>query len=213
MHEEIIKTIILKNGFVCGADEAGRGPLVGPVVAACVILGNDCKIEGINDSKKLTEKKRESLFTKIKEEALAYGIGICSPKEIDEMNILHASLEAMKRAYFDMNKKADLFVCDGKFCPKDMPIQSIAVVKGDSLVKEVGAASILAKVTRDKLLVELDTKYPDYGFKKHKGYPTKAHLEILEKLPILSCYRMTYGPIKKLLAQGASIIDVDSSLK
>lgn len=202
---------------VCGADEAGRGPLMGNVVAACVLLDPNHKIPGLNDSKKLSEKKRDALEPLIKQYALSYGIGQCSPEEIDSLNILNASLEAMIRAYKNMvamgiekgvlapNFVSDLMLIDGNRIPKNFSVPCLAVVKGDARVAEIAAASILAKVERDRQMYELDRQYPEYEFAKHKGYPTKAHLEILQKLPILECYRKSYGPVKKLLGQGKSL--------
>ena len=186
---------------VCGADEAGRGPLMGNVGAACVVLDPSRPIEGLNDSKKLTERRRDQLEPVIKEQALAYGIGQCTPEEIDSMNILWASLEAMRRAYEAMNLSCDLMLVDGNRVPPALPIRAEAVVKGDARVQEISAASILAKVERDRQMYELDRQHPEYGFAKHKGYPTKAHLEILSKLPIIDCYRKSYGPIRKILAE------------
>lgn len=184
---------------VCGADEAGRGPLMGNVVAACVILDPNNPIAGLNDSKQLSEKKRDALEPLIKENALAYGIGQCTPQEIDKMNILNASLEAMKRAYENMSLKCDLILVDGNKTIKNIEIQCQAVVKGDARVAEIAAASILAKVERDRQMYELDKQYPEYQFAKHKGYPTKLHLDLLNELPILPCYRKTYGPVRKVL--------------
>lgn len=184
---------------VCGADEAGRGPLMGNVVAACVILDPNNPIAGLNDSKQLSEKKRDALEPLIKEKALAYGIGQCTPQEIDKMNILNASLEAMKRAYENMSLKCDLILVDGNKTIKNIEIQCQAVVKGDARVAEIAAASILAKVERDRQMYELDKQYPEYHFAKHKGYPTKLHLDLLNELPILPCYRKTYGPVRKVL--------------
>lgn len=184
---------------VCGADEAGRGPLMGNVVAACVVLDPNNPIAGLNDSKQLSEKKRDALEPLIKEKALAYGIGQCTPQEIDEMNILNASLEAMKRAYENMALKCDLILVDGNKTIKNIEIKCEAVVKGDARVAEIAAASILAKVERDRQMYELDKQYPEYQFAKHKGYPTKLHLELLNELPVISCYRKTYGPVRKVL--------------
>lgn len=188
---------------VCGIDEAGRGPLMGDVVAACVILDHNHMIEGLNDSKKLTEKARDALAPIIKEQAIAYGIGRASPKEIDSLNILNATFLAMRRAFDAMQKSCNLALIDGNKIPKtfsDVPMVMEAVVKGDARVAEISAASILAKTTRDADCYELDKLYPEYGFARHKGYPTKDHLEALAKLPILPCYRKSYGPVKKLLA-------------
>ena len=204
--EPFIYPIDPKVHLVCGVDEAGRGPLVGNVVAACVILDPSRPILGLADSKKLSEKKRDALALQIKENALAYGIGQCTPEEIDRMNILYASLEAMRRAYVNMHKTCEWMLIDGNKLIPDFPLAMQAVVKGDARVPEISAASILAKTERDAQLYALDKQYPEYGFANHKGYPTAAHFEVLQKLPLLSCYRMTYGPIRKLLAQGKSII-------
>lgn len=162
---------------------------MGNVVAACVILDPNNPIAGLNDSKQLSEKKRDALEPLIKEKALAYGIGQCTPQEIDKMNILNASLEAMKRAYENMSLKCDLILVDGNKTIKNIEIQCQAVVKGDARVAEIAAASILAKVERDRQMYELDKQYPEYQFAKHKGYPTKLHLDLLNELPILPCYR------------------------
>ncbi len=188
-----------KTHLVCGTDEAGRGPLMGNVVAACVILDPNKPIEGLNDSKKLSEKKRAALEIVIKERALAYGIGQCTPEEIDSLNILHASLEAMRRAYLNMHKDCELMLVDGNKTPSDLPLAMQAVVKGDARVPEIAAASILAKVERDRQMMELDKLYPEYQFAKHKGYPTALHLELLQSLPVLSCYRRSFGPVKRHL--------------
>ena len=188
-----------KTHLVCGTDEAGRGPLMGNVVAACVILDPNKPIEGLNDSKKLSEKKRAALEIVIKERALAYGIGQCTPEEIDSLNILHASLEAMRRAYLNMHKACELMLVDGNKTPSDLPLAMQAVVKGDARVPEIAAASILAKVERDRQMMELDKLYPEYQFAKHKGYPTALHLELLQSLPVLSCYRRSFGPVKRHL--------------
>ena len=192
-----------KVNVVCGIDEAGRGPLMGDVVAACVILDHEHMIPGLNDSKKLTEKARDALVPVIKEQAIAWGIGRASPQEIDELNILNATFLAMRRAYDAMHKSCNLGLVDGNKIPKtfsDLPVVLEAVVKGDARVPEISAASILAKTARDADLYELDKLYPEYGFAHHKGYPTKDHLAVLQHLPILPCYRLSYGPIKKLLS-------------
>ncbi len=189
--------------LVCGAAEAGRGPLMGSVVAACVCLDPQNPIEGLDDSKKLPEKKRDALEPLIKERARAWGIGQCTSAEIDSMNILNASLEAMRRAYFAMRKmlgrECELLLVDGNKTPKELPLACQAVVKGDARVQEIAAASILAKVCRDREMYELDKQYPAYGFAKHKGYPTKAHFEALKVLPVLPCYRRSYGPVREIL--------------
>ena len=160
---------------VCGCDEAGRGPLCGPVVAAAVILSPDVVIDGLNDSKKLTEKKREALFDVIKEKAVAYAIAEASPEEIDEINILNASMLAMRRAVEALPVKADFALIDGN-CSRGFTIPTETIVKGDAISASIAAASILAKVTRDRGCIELDRQYPMYGIAKHKGYPTKDHM-------------------------------------
>ena len=161
---------------VCGVDEAGRGPLCGPVVAAAVILPVGIDIPGLNDSKKLTEKKRELLFDVIKEKAIAYAIAEASPAEIDEINILNASMLAMRRAISALQVKADFALIDGN-CSRGFEIDNQTVVKGDAKSASIAAASILAKVTRDRQCAELDKEYPEYGIAKHKGYPTKDHMD------------------------------------
>ena len=155
----------------------------------------------------MSEKKRDALEPLIKEKALAYGIGQCTPQEIDTMNILNASLEAMRRAYINMACECNLMLVDGNKVVKNLSIACEAVVKGDARVAQIAAASILAKVERDRQMYELDKQYPEYQFAKHKGYPTKAHLELLEKLPILDGYRKSYGPIKKILAAKDIVVD------
>lgn len=176
---------------VCGTDEAGRGPLCGPVVAAAVILPRDIEIEGLNDSKKLTEKKREKLFDVIKEKAVAYAIAEASPAEIDEINILNASMLAMKRAIEALDVKADFALIDGN-CSRGFNIPTQTIVKGDSLSVSIAAASILAKVTRDRQCLELDREYPEYGIAKHKGYPTKDHMDAVRKYGPAPIYRMSF---------------------
>ncbi len=190
--------------LVCGTDEAGRGPLMGNVTAACVVLDPARPIAGLNDSKKLSEKKREELFAIIKRDALCWGIGECTPQEIDSLNILQASLLAMRRAYEAMELPCSLMLVDGNKVPPGLPLAAVAVVQGDARVPEIAAASILAKVTRDHELYALDRLYPEYGFARHKGYPTREHLQLLQRLPLLDCYRKSYGPIKKLLAAQSS---------
>lgn len=182
-----------------GTDEVGRGPLVGNVVAAAVILDPSVKIEGLTDSKKLSEKKREALFPIIMEKALAIGIGEVSPAEIDEINILWASMLAMERAVANLKIEPNMVLVDGNRIPKNLGIPAISVVKGDARVEEISAASIVAKVIRDRQLIELDQKYPQYGFASHKGYPTAAHLEAINKYGLLPEYRKSFGPVKKLL--------------
>ena len=176
---------------VCGTDEAGRGPLCGPVVAAAVILPRDIEIEGLNDSKKLTEKKREKLFDIIKEKALAYAIAEASPAEIDEINILNASMLAMRRAVEALPIKADFALIDGN-CSRGFNIPTETIVKGDSISASIAAASILAKVTRDRQCAELDKLYPEYNIAKHKGYPTKEHMDAVRKYGPAPIYRMSF---------------------
>ena len=172
---------------------------MGNVVAACVVLDYNRIPNGLDDSKKLSEKKRAMLEVAIKEQALAYGIGMCTPLEIDRLNILNASLLAMRRAYESMHLACNLMLVDGNKIPSNLNIKAEAVVKGDARVKEIAAASILAKVERDRQMLSLAREYPEYQFDKHKGYPTALHLKLLETLPILDCYRKTYGPVKKIL--------------
>ena len=191
-----------KVQLICGVDEAGRGPLAGSVYAAAVVLDANNPILGLADSKKLSEKKRDFLSAEIKQKALAWGIASCSCQEIDEINILQASLLAMARAIKAMqaqfNITPDLVQVDGNKCPKiNLPCE--AIVKGDSKVQAISAASILAKVARDAELNELDKQYPQYGFAKHKGYPTAAHLLALQTNGICPQHRLSYAPVKKLL--------------
>lgn len=177
--------------IVCGIDEAGRGPLAGPVYAAAVILPLDCVIPGLNDSKKLSEKKREQLFDVIREKAAAYGIGSASAEEIDKVNILQATYLAMARAYADLGVKADWVLVDGNRMPP-LPVPGECVVKGDAQCASIAAASILAKVSRDRVLRELDRQFPQYGFAKHKGYGTKAHYEAIKQYGLLPEHRRTF---------------------
>ena len=185
--------------IIAGTDEAGRGPLVGSVVAAAVILDPNNPIEGLNDSKKLTEKKREKLFVEIQEKALAWAIAESSAKEIDELNILQASLLGMRRAVEKLHIQPDHVLVDGNKEPKGLLMSCEAVVGGDALHAEISAASILAKVTRDHDMVELDQKYPQYGFAKHKGYPTKAHFEAIAQHGVIDEHRRSFGPVRKVL--------------
>ncbi|MDA9557221.1 ribonuclease HII [Vibrio sp.] len=184
--------------YIAGVDEVGRGPLVGDVVTAAVILDPNNPIAGLDDSKKLTDKKRLALFPEIKEKALAWSIGRCSPREIDELNILHATMEAMRRAINGLAIVPDLALIDGNRTP-DIPMDSIAVVKGDLRVQEISAASILAKVTRDQEMEELDKHYPQFGFAKHKGYPTKAHFAAIEEFGVIAEHRRSFKPVKRIL--------------
>ncbi|WP_425484211.1 ribonuclease HII [Desulfobacter latus] len=173
------------NGYkmIAGIDEAGRGPLAGPVVSAAVVLPDKFDVPGINDSKKLSEKKREALFPVIQKHAVAFGIGLADHEEIDQINILQASLLSMKRAVEDLKLTPDYLLIDGRFTI-DSTIEQRSIIKGDTLSLSIAAASILAKVTRDRIMADLDLQYPEYGFKRHKGYPTKAHKEAI----------LTHGP-------------------
>lgn len=176
---------------VCGVDEAGRGPLAGPVYAAAVILPQDCKIEGLNDSKKLSEKKRELLFDIIKEKAVAYGIASASAKEIDSLNILAATFLAMQRAVAALPVPAQAALIDGNRLPP-LDIPAITIVKGDSKSPSIAAASILAKVSRDRYMYELDKEYPQYQYNKHKGYGTKLHYEMLGQYGVSEHHRLSF---------------------
>ena len=182
---------------IAGTDEAGRGPLFGPVVAAAVILPHDFCLEGLNDSKKLTEKKRDKYYDYIMENALAVEVCIISAKEIDKINILEASRKAMTTCINNLKIKPDYVLTDAMKLNIDIPFEDI--IKGDAKSITIAAASVIAKVTRDRLLYEYDKKYPEYEFSKHKGYPTKKHIELLEKNGIIDGYRMTFGPVKKIL--------------
>ena len=177
--------------IVCGCDEAGRGPLCGPVVAAAVILPPDVSIEGLDDSKKLTEKKREKLYDLIIEKALAYGIAEASPEEIDEINILNASMLAMQRAIALLSIAPDCALIDGN-CNRGFSLPAFPIVKGDSKSMSIAAASILAKVTRDRECIELDKLYPEYNIAKHKGYPTKEHMDAVRKFGPSPCHRKSF---------------------
>ena len=185
--------------LMAGVDEVGRGPLVGDVVTAAVILDPKHKILGLADSKKLSEKKRDILAAEIKQFALAWSIGRASPKEIDELNILHATMLAMTRAVQGLLIQPTHVLVDGNRCPK-WDYSSEAIVKGDGLIAEISAASIIAKVTRDQEMLILDQQYPEYGFAKHKGYPTAYHLAKLAKLGPLPEYRMSFEPVQQSLA-------------
>lgn len=189
----------MKNtGFICGVDEAGRGPLAGAVFAAAVILDPNKPIAGLADSKKLSEKKRDFLAGEIKEKAYAWAIASCSAEEIDEINILQASLLAMKRAVESLSLQPDQLLVDGLHCPK-LSIPMRAIVQGDSKEACISAASILAKTARDAELYILDEQYPQYGFAKHKGYPTPLHMQMLTLHGVLPIHRKTYAPVRRLL--------------
>lgn len=182
--------------LVCGVDEAGRGPLAGPVCAAAVILPEGAEIPGLNDSKKLSEKKREQLFPIICEKAIAFSIAFASVEEIEKYNILNATFIAMNRAINGLRPKADFALVDGNRVPKECYVPVETVVKGDSLSVSIAAASVLAKVSRDRVMIELDKKYPEYNFKKHKGYGTAEHMELIKKYGPSDCHRLSF--LKKL---------------
>lgn len=185
--------------LIAGVDEVGRGPLVGAVVTAAVILDPEKPIAGLADSKKLSEKKRLLLAEEIKEKALAWSLGRAEATEIDQLNILQATMLAMCRAVQGLHIQPDFVLIDGNRIPAALNIAAQAVVKGDSLVAEISAASILAKVARDQEMLLLHQKYPQYGFDRHKGYPTKLHLETIEKYGILAEHRQSFAPVKKYI--------------
>ena len=184
--------------YIAGVDEVGRGPLAGAVVAAAVILDPENPIEGLRDSKKLTEKKRDFLFDEIKAKALSYAVGRAEVEEIDDINILHASLLAMKRAVEALDLNPEHVLVDGNRCP-ELKQPSTAIIKGDDRVNVIAAASIIAKVTRDRELEDLDLMYPGYGLAKHKGYPTKDHIAALQTLGVTEIHRRSFGPVRKAL--------------
>ncbi|WP_418719011.1 ribonuclease HII [Candidatus Allofournierella merdipullorum] len=185
-----------QHGLFCGVDEAGRGPLCGPVCCAAVILDPENPVTGVNDSKKLSEKKREALFDEIKEKALAYQIVFVSPEEIDEKNILWATMAGMERAVAGLDPAPAFAVVDGNRVPPQLEVPALAQVKGDGVCASVASASILAKVSRDRFMLELDRQYPEYQLARHKGYPTKLHYELLERYGIQPFYRRSF--LKKL---------------
>jgi ribonuclease HII len=190
----------MHGNLICGVDEAGRGPLAGPVYAAAVILGPEFNAEGLCDSKKLSESKRYFLAEQIKKNALAWTIGICSADEIDELNIHQATLLAMQRAIKALNIHTSIkIMVDGLFCPQ-VDFSCEAIVKGDDKVAEISAASIIAKTERDLKMIEIDKAYPAYQFKKHKGYPTKLHIEMIKSHGLCEHHRKSFSPIKEMLA-------------
>ncbi len=193
LDSELDKKFAAEYGIVCGTDEAGRGPLAGPVAAAAVVLPTGCVIEGLDDSKKLSEKKREKLYSEICEKALAYGIALCSHEEIDEYNILRASLLAMKRAVDKVRETVEpsIILVDGNR-NADFGVPSVPIVHGDAHSQSIAAASVLAKVTRDRIMTELDAKYPEYNFKKHKGYPTREHMLAVYEFGPCDIHRKTF---------------------
>ncbi len=188
--------------LICGTDEAGRGPLVGPVVAGAVILPVNYNLEGLNDSKQLSAKKREEFYDIIMRDAISVGIGIVDNHKIDEINILEASRLAMNIAIDNLKVKPDYILTDAMKLQREVPV--LPIIHGDALSLSIAAASVIAKVTRDRLMEELDQKYPMYEFKNHKGYPTKRHLELMKKYGIIKEYRVTYKPVKELLKGSSS---------
>ena len=190
---------LYENGinFIAGVDEVGRGPLNGPVVSACVVLPKGYHKDGIIDSKKLSEKKRNELFDIIKRDALGIGVGIVYADEIDELNIYEATKKSMKLAINNCNSKIEHVLIDAM--KLDLDVASTSIIKGDAKSISIAAASIIAKETRDAMMYELDKKYPMYGYKNHKGYPTKKHIEAINKYGLIEGYRKTYGPVKDYL--------------
>ncbi len=185
--------------LIAGVDEVGRGPLCGPVVAAACILKENYYLEGLNDSKKLSEKKRDKLFDVLIDECVAYGIGIVEPKRIDEINILEASKEAMKIAISNLSVKPEHVLIDAVKLDLDVP--STPIIKGDAKSASIAAASVIAKVTRDRMMYDLDKEYPEYGFASHKGYPTKKHIEAVKEHGVLDFYRFTFSPISEIIKE------------
>jgi ribonuclease HII len=185
--------------LTAGVDEAGRGPLAGPVMAAAVILDPQRPIAGLADSKKLSERRRDALETEIMEKALAWAVARAEVEEIDTLNILHASMLAMQRAVAALDPAPSLALVDGNRCPSALPCRAEAVIKGDQSVPAISAASILAKVARDRELVKLEQLYPGYGFARHKGYPTKDHMACLEQFGVTPVHRRSFGPVRRVL--------------
>ena len=181
--------------LIGGIDEVGRGPLIGPVVAACVILPKNYKLEGLTDSKKLSEKKRDKFYNILMKDAVSIGIGIVDEKEIDELNIYQATKKAMAQAVDNMKIKPEHILVDAM--PLELDIPTTSIIKGDAKSITIAAASVIAKVTRDRMMYELDEKYPMYDLKHNKGYPTKKHLEVLKKYGITKYHRLSYGPVKE----------------
>ena len=190
--------VVNETDLIAGVDEVGRGPLAGPVVAAAVILDPKKPIDGLCDSKKMSANRRLEMSDKIKSNSLAWSLGRAEVKEIDEINILQASLLAMKRAIELLNIEPDIVLVDGNYTPS-INFKKKAIVKGDSFISEISAASIIAKVERDNEMIALDKIYPGYGFSSHKGYPTKQHIESLKRLGITDIHRITFSPVSKYL--------------
>ena len=181
-----------KYKIICGVDEAGRGPLAGPVFSAAVVLSDDIFIEGINDSKKLSEKKREIIYNEIIAKAKSYSISFCTEKEIDKINILNATLLSMKKSIENLKLKPDLALIDGDKIPQNLKIESKSIIKGDSIINSIAAASILAKVSRDRFMKKISYKYPQYEFEKHKGYGTKLHIELIKRYGYCEIHRKSF---------------------
>lgn len=198
--EKILAPFEYPSGYrlIAGIDEVGRGPLVGDVVTAAVILDPSNPVHGLTDSKKLSEKKRLALFPEIQQKALAWSVGRCSSEEIDQFNILQATMIAMQRAVAGLEIQPDLALIDGNRVP-DLPMTGLAVVKGDLRVPEISAASIIAKVIRDAEMDELDKQYPQFGFAQHKGYPTKEHFSAIEQHGVIDQHRKSFKPVKRAL--------------
>ena len=184
--------------YIGGVDEVGRGPLIGPVVACCCVLPKDFVLEGLNDSKKLTEKKRDEYYEYLIKNTI-YGLGIIDAEKIDEVNIYEATKLAMYEAINNVRKQVDLEYVLIDAMPLDLDIPNNSIIKGDAKSISIAAASVIAKVTRDRMMIELDKKYPMYGYAKHKGYPTKKHIEAMHEYGLIEGYRKTYGPVKEML--------------
>lgn len=200
MNNNTVIHLLDKKLFIAGVDEVGRGPLAGPVIAAAVILDDDHPISGLADSKTLNEKRREQLAIQIRQHALAYALGRAEVEEIDQLNILQASLLAMQRAVAQLNIEPHQVLVDGNHCPRlKYPVQ--AIVKGDKTVASISAASIIAKVARDHEMCEWDKRYPGYGFALHKGYPTRAHIAALQSLGVTPLHRRSFAPVRTCLVQ------------
>lgn len=194
------KELYKKNiSLIAGVDEVGRGPLVGPVVAAAVILPKNYELLGLTDSKKLSEKKRNAFYEILQTDAIAIGVGVISAKIIDEVNIYEASKLAMKEALSNLKIKPEYVLIDAM--PLDLDVDSTSIIHGDALSLSIAAASVIAKVTRDKMMYDLDKIHPEYGFAKHKGYPTKQHLQAIKKYGVLDNYRFSYKPVKNVVEE------------
>lgn len=196
--------VLIPDGRVAGVDEAGRGPLAGPVVAGAVILDPHNPIDGLQDSKRLTAARREVLYVEIQEKALAWAVASADVGEIDRINILQATMLAMQRAVEALQPAAQHALIDGNRCPV-LACPAQAIVKGDSRVAAISAASIMAKVTRDREMLSLDLQYPGYGLAQHKGYPSKAHIEALENLGVTPIHRLSYAPVRRVMARQAGL--------